>query len=86
MKMISIRNFREHATRYIRSKEPLLVMRGAKPAGVFLPWDEAVLPADALRRLVYDRLTTALRQEMAEKRVSDAEVLADFDADRQRRP
>lgn len=67
---------------YVRSHEPLLVMRGTKPVGVFLPWDEALSSADALRRLLYDTLTAVLGQELADKGISETEVLADFEAER----
>ncbi|WP_062309870.1 hypothetical protein [Alicyclobacillus sendaiensis] len=85
MKMVSIREFRDHATDYFRSKEPLLVMRGSKPAGVFLPWDEALLPSDDFKRVLYDRLTKELQKEMADKGISEEEVLADFEAHRKDR-
>ncbi|GMA49231.1 hypothetical protein GCM10025857_05880 [Alicyclobacillus contaminans] len=85
MKMVSIREFRDHSTDYFRSKEPLLVMRGSKPAGVYLPWDEALLPSDDLKRILYDHLTKELQKEMADKGISEEEVMADLEAHRKGR-
>jgi hypothetical protein len=37
--------------KYFRSWEPVLILRGAQPAGAFLPSDDALVPSDLARRL-----------------------------------
>lgn len=85
MKTVSVREFRDHATEYLRSQEPVLVLRGSQPAGVFVPWDDTLVPSSIVQRLAYERLTAALQDELAAQGVSWEEVLRDFEADRRHR-
>ncbi len=39
MKVVTVRDFRDHATEMFRSKDVILVKREGMPAGCFLPWD-----------------------------------------------
>ena len=85
MKMVSVKEFRDHATQHLRTTEPIIIMRGASPAGVFLPWDESMLPANIVRKALYDTLVHQLQEQMGELDVSEEEVLADFEAHREDR-
>ena len=78
MKVSTIREFRDNATRLMRGAEPLLVTRRGRLAGVFLPWTEATLPAD-LKRELFLALTAEVSRQMKQQRVSEEEVLADFE-------
>ncbi len=85
MKMVSVREFRDHATEHFRSEEPIIVMRGSKPAGVFLPWDESMLPVQDMQRLLYAQLAKQIQEHMAIAGVTEEEVLADFETYRKDR-
>lgn len=85
MKMVSVREFRDHATEHFRSEEPIIVMRGSKPAGVFLPWDESMLPVQDIQRLLYAHLANQMQEHMTIVGVTEEEVLADFEAYRKDR-
>ena len=85
LKMVSVKEFRDHATQHLRTSEPIIIMRGTSPAGVFLPWDESMLPSDIVKKAFYDRLVHQLQEQMEELDVSDEEVLADFEAYREER-
>lgn len=80
MKMVSIREFRDHATEHFRSEEPIIVMRGSKPAGVFLPWDESMLPVQDMQRLLYAQWARKMQQHMESVGATEKEVLADLEA------
>lgn len=85
MKMVSVRDFRDHATEHFRSEEPIIVMRGSQPAGVFIPWDESLLPLQDMQRLLYTQLSKQMQEHMAALGVTEEEVLADFEAYRRDR-
>ncbi len=85
LKMVSVKEFRDHATQHLRTSEPIIIMRGASPAGVFLPWDESLLPPDIVKKAMYDRLARQLQEQMAQSDISEEEVFADFEAYRKDR-
>lgn len=41
MELLSVRDFKFKVTRLVREKRSVLVLRNGKPAGYFLPWDDA---------------------------------------------
>lgn len=83
MKVVTVRDFRDHATEMFRSDEVILVTREGSPAGFFLPWDTPQLPVE-VRREVFLRLAEQIGGQLAAKNVTEQEVLDDFAADRRR--
>jgi hypothetical protein len=84
MKVVTVRDFRDHATEMFRSEDVILVTRDGSPAGFFLPWDTPELPVE-VRREVFLRLSEQIGGALAAKGVSEQEVLGDFAASRGRR-
>lgn len=84
MKVVTVRDFRDHATEMFRSEDVILVTREGTPAGFFLPWDTPELPVE-VRREVFLRLSEQVGEQLASKSVSESEVLDDFAASRIRR-
>jgi len=84
MRVVTVRDFRDHATELLRSEDVVLITRDGRPAGFFLPWSSEELPDD-LRREVFLKLTGELGRQLAEHGGTEAEVLADFAAARRRR-
>lgn len=82
MKLVSVREFRDHATRLMRGRELVLVMRDGTPAGFFIPLDHASLDDD-VRKTALDALAASIREEREAKGVTEQEVLDDFAAHRQ---
>jgi len=80
MKVVTVRDFRDHATEMFRSDDVILVTR---EAGVFLPWDTPELPVE-VRREVFLRLSEQVGAALEAKDVSEQEVLGDFSASRSR--
>src|SRR5665811_1212759 len=56
MKVVTVRDFRDHATEMFRSEDVILVTRDGAPAGFYLPWDTPELPVE-VRREVFLRLS-----------------------------
>jgi len=67
-----------------RSDDVILVMRGERPAGVFLPWDAPELPDD-VRREVFLRLTDQIAAQGEARGLTEHEVMDEFAAARRRR-
>jgi hypothetical protein len=79
MKVVTVRDFRDHATEMFRSEDVIRVTREGTPAGFFLHWDTPELPVE-VRREVFLRLS----EQLAAKGISESEVLDDFPASRSR--
>jgi hypothetical protein len=44
MKVVTVRDFRDHTSEMFRSDDVILVTRDGAPAGFFLPWDTPDVP------------------------------------------
>jgi hypothetical protein len=66
-----------------RSDDVILVTREGAPAGFFLPWDTPEVPVE-VRREVFLRLSEQVGAQLAEKGVSESEVMDDFATERRR--
>ena len=84
MKFTSVREFRDKATTMLRSREPVLILRRGRVAGVFLPQLGDDLPVD-LRRQVFLSLTSAIARQLKKKDATEAAILADFKKSRRAR-
>lgn len=84
MKITNIKEFRDQATRLLRSKEPILITRRGKIAGFFLPTEGEDLPFD-LRREMQTVLVEAIRRSLQERGLIEEDILADFEASRKAR-
>lgn len=81
MLFVSIREFRDRATKLLRQKETVLVTRDGKPAGFFIPWDQPQM-RDDIRKAVLEALGESLRRQREERGLTEEEVLDDFAAHR----
>lgn len=84
MRISTVREFRDKATGFLRSKTPVLVTRRGRLAGIFFPHPEATLPIE-LKRELYDTLSNNVAQQLKRRNVSEDEVLEDFEASRKKR-
>lgn len=78
MKISSVREFRDQATGLLRSKDPVLVTRRGKLAGVFFPTPGTTLPLE-LKRELFGMLSRAIALQIKRRGLSEEEVLADFE-------
>lgn len=84
MKISTVREFRDKATGYLRSKDPILVTRRGRLAGVFFPRPEASLPIEFKREL-FAVLTTEVARQVRKRNLKEEEIVADFESWRKRK-
>jgi hypothetical protein len=79
MKVSTVREFRDNATSLLRSKDPILVTRRGRLAGVFFPSPEASLPIE-LKRELFSVLSEEVGRQIKKRGLSEAKVVADFES------
>ncbi len=84
MRVASVKTFRGLVTRLTHLQEPVLVVRRGRPAGIFFPWTDEVLPAE-FRRELFARLSQEIAARLTQAGLSEEEVLQDFEAHRKAR-
>ena len=77
MKVVTVRDFRDHATEMFRSEDVVLVTRDGKPAGFFIPWEQPEVPVE-LKRELFVHLTDRIGAQLDASGVTEDEILADF--------
>ena len=78
MKLISVKEFRDNATKALKSKEPLIILRRGEVAGIFFPTPLEAIPFE-LKRDVFIELTNSIKNRLHDQGVTEEEVLADFE-------
>lgn len=84
MKTATVREFRDHATTFLKAEEPVLVTRRGKIVGFFVPAAGPTLPLEIKKELFY-ALTGEIRTFMKARRLTEEGILADFEAARKSR-
>ena len=84
MKTATVREFRDHATAFLRAEEPVLVTRHGKIVGFFVPTAGPTVPLEIRKELFY-ALTGEIRTFMRARRVTEKGILADFETARKAR-
>ena len=84
MRTATVREFRDHATTFLKAEEPVLVTRRGKIVGFFVPTAGASVPLEIRKELFY-ALTGEIRTFMKARRVTEEGMLADFEAARKAR-
>jgi antitoxin (DNA-binding transcriptional repressor) of toxin-antitoxin stability system len=79
MKRVGVREFRDHATQYLASREPLEIERHGRPIGFYIPLKQA---NDEEVRHAVARLREAVEQVLAETGMTEDELAALFDLKR----
>lgn len=77
MRMSTVREFRDKATVMLRSRDPILVTRRGKLAGVFFPQPEASLPIE-LKRELFATLSAEVARQLKRRKLTEKDVLEDF--------
>lgn len=84
MRVASVREFRDRATTMLHAKEPILVMRRGRLAGIFFPQPGSSMPLEFKREL-FGILAEELARQFRKAGVTEKEVLEDFKAWRRAR-
>lgn len=84
MRISTVREFRDNATGLLRSKDPILVTRRGRLAGIFFPRPESTLPIE-LKRELFPALSSDIAQQLRKRGVKQKDILAGFGAWRKAR-
>lgn len=84
MRAVTVREFRDRATYWLKSKEPIMVLRRGQLVGIFFPSPAESLPLE-LKKEIFPVLSQQVRLSLEAQGVSEDEVLADFEAYRSAR-
>lgn len=78
MRISTVREFRDNASGMLRSKDPILVTRRGRLAGIFFPRPETTFPLE-LKREMFSVLSAEVGRQLKARRLNENDVLADFD-------
>jgi hypothetical protein len=84
MKISTVREFQENAAGMLRAKDPILVTRRGRLAGIFFPRPESTLPVE-LKRELFAVLSAEVARQITKRGLSEDEILADFQSWRKKR-
>ncbi|MBI5050622.1 MAG: hypothetical protein HZC11_07100 [Nitrospirae bacterium] len=79
MKVATVREFRDKATRYFKNEEPILVTRHGKVTGLYLPIEHPESFPIELRKELLIRFGESISRSLAKKGISEEKLLADFE-------
>lgn len=79
MKITTVKEFRDNATKLLRGSEPLLITRRGKATGIYLPLSDADQLPFELRKEMQRALASSVRQALEEKGLTEEEILEDFE-------
>jgi|SRR5579884_3137338 len=79
MRVSTIREFRDNTNGYLDSKEPVLITRGGRVAGVFFPSPDSILGLDSKRQL-FQALSTEIARQVKQRGISEQAVVDEFEA------
>ena len=81
MKLMSVKAFRDSATKALKSKEPLIIMRRGEVAGIFFPAPLESIPFE-FKKDIFTALTDSIKKKLQAQGVKEEEVLEDFERHR----
>ena len=84
MRISTVREFRDQATGLLRSKDPILVTRRGRVAGVFFPCPGQSIPLE-LKREMFSMLSGAVARQIKKRGLTEEGILADFERWRKER-
>jgi hypothetical protein len=77
MRVSTVRQFRDQATSLLRSRNPILITRRGRLAGIFFPRPEASLPIE-LKKELFPELAKDVARQLKQQRLAEKDVLEDF--------
>lgn len=84
MKLMTVKEFRDKATKALKSKEPLIIMRRGEVAGIFFPVPLDTIPFE-FKKDLFLTLTESIRKRLEAKGIKEEGVLEDFEEFRKAR-
>ena len=84
MRAITVQEFHDHVTKWLRGKEAVVVTRyGKEPLGVYYPASAKDAPKE-MRWAIFEALTDQVGDEMKRKGLAEGDILKDFEEWRQK--
>lgn len=80
MQLTSVRNFRDKVTTYLKSKEPVLVMRHGCAAGILIPFQSTDSIPIELRNDLLANLGQYIRNSIESQGISEQDIIDDFES------
>lgn len=84
MKLMTVKEFRDKATKALKTKEPLIIMRRGEIAGIFFPVPLDTIPFE-FKKDLFLTLTESIRKRLEAKGIKEEGVLEDFEEFRKAR-
>lgn len=84
MKIISVKEFRDTASKSLKSKEPLLIMRRGEVAGIYFPTPFEAVPLE-FKKDIFVSLMESIKKGLAKKGAREEDILDDFEEFRKAR-
>jgi hypothetical protein len=84
MKLLSVKEFRDSATKALKSKEPLIIMRRGEVAGIFFPTPLESIPFE-FKKDIFISLTESIKKRLNAQGVQEQDILEDFERNRKTR-
>ena len=80
MKIVSVREFRDKATSYLKEDEPVLVTRHGKVTGLYLPIEHPESFPLELRKEMLIRIGEYIGRSLKKEGVTERKLIADFES------
>lgn len=77
LKIATVREFRDRATGFLRSTDPILITRRGRLAGIFFPQPESSLPIE-MKKEIFPILSAEITRQLRQSGTTEDEILADF--------
>ncbi|MBI5048974.1 MAG: hypothetical protein HZB54_08520 [Deltaproteobacteria bacterium] len=84
MKLLTVKEFKDSATKALKSKEPIIIMRRGDMAGIFFPTPLDAFPFE-LKKDIFLSITESIKRKLKARGVREEEVLGDFERHRKTR-
>jgi hypothetical protein len=84
MRISGVREFRDKATGFLRSRDPILVTRRGRLAGIFFPTPGATLPIE-LKRELFSLLSAEIGRRVRRRDLTEADIERGFESWRKTR-
>lgn len=81
MKLLSVKEFRDSATKALKSKEPLIIMRRGEVAGIYFPVPLGSVPFE-LKKDIFISLTASIKKRLEAQGIKEKDILDDFEKHR----
>lgn len=84
MRITSVREFRDKATGLLHSRDPILVTRRGRLAGIFFPTPGATLPLE-LKRELFTHLSAEIGRRVRRRGLTEEDIETGFESWRKTR-